>query len=97
VFVGSGRVSETDAAALSTANVPNLRILPVTDAVENCGLRRIGLRRSATDPAVWEIYVSVRNYGAKPRTVSLALLFGGAPVGTRSLALAPGTEQEALF
>jgi len=97
VFVGSGRVSETDAAALSTTSVPNLRILPIADTPENCGLRKIGLRRSATDPAVWEIFVSVRNYGAKPRTVSLALLFGGAPVGRRSLALAPGTEQEALF
>jgi len=91
VFVGSGRVSETDAAALSTANVSNLRVLPVSDTPENCGLRRIGLRRSATDPAVWEVYVSVRNYGAKPRTVSLALLFGGAPVGTRSLTLVSGT------
>src|SRR2546426_103233 len=68
VFVGSGRVSETDAAALSTTSVPNLRILPIADTPENCGLRKIGLRRSATDPAVWEIFVSVRNYGAKPRS-----------------------------
>src|SRR5438876_1616111 len=31
VFVGSGRVSETDAAALSPTSVPNLRILPIAD------------------------------------------------------------------
>jgi hypothetical protein len=97
VFAGSGRVSEAEAASLVAAQVPNLRVLPINDTPENCGLRKIGLRRSATDPAVWEIFVSVRNYGAKPRTVNLALLFGGAPVGTRSLVLAPGTEQEALF
>ena len=72
-------------------------MLPVTDTAENCGLRKIGLRRSATDPDVWEIFVSVRNYGLKPRTVKLALLFGGAPAGTQSLALPPGAEQEALF
>jgi hypothetical protein len=97
VFVGSGRVSEAQTAALSTTSVPNLRVLAINDTPENCGLRRIGLRRSATDPAVWEIFVSVRNYGAKPRTVRLALQFGGAPAGSRSLSLAPGTEQEALF
>ena len=97
VFVGSGRVPEAETAALSTTSIPNLRILPINDTPENCGLRRIGLRRSATDPAVWEIFVSVRNYGAKPRTVRLALQFGGAPAGSRSLSLAPGTEQEALF
>jgi hypothetical protein len=97
VFAGSGRISEAEVASLAAANVPNLRVLPINDAPENCGLRKIGLRRSATDPSMWEIFVSVRNYGAKPRTVNLALLFGGAPVGTRSLVLAPGTEQEALF
>src|SRR5882672_8582581 len=97
VFAGSGRVSEVEAASLSAASAPNLRVLPINDAPENCGLRKIGLRRSATDPALWEIFVSVRNYGAKPRTVNLALLFGGAPVGTRSLVLAPASEQEALF
>jgi hypothetical protein len=97
VFIGSGRVSEAEATALAGASVPNLRILPVADAIENCGLRKIGLRHSATDPSLWEIFVSVRNYGAKPRTVKLALLFGGAPIGTRALILAPGTEQEALF
>src|ERR1700680_3707371 len=88
VFVGSGRVSEAETAALSTTAVPNLRILPINDTPENCGLRRIGLRRSATDPAIWEIFVSVRNYGVKPRTVNLALQFGGAPAGSRSLTLA---------
>src|SRR5216684_2651467 len=70
VFAGSGRVSEAEAASLVAAQVPNLRVLPINDAPENCGLRKIGLRRSATDPAVWEIFVSVRTYGAKPRTVS---------------------------
>lgn len=97
VFAGSGRVPESETAALTAMSIPNLRILPINDTPENCGLRRIGLRRSAADPAVWEIFVSVRNYGLKPRTVNLGLQFGGAPAGSRSLTLAPGTEQEALF
>ena len=51
------------------------------DAVENCGLRKIGMRRSATDPDLWEIYVSAHNYGTRPRTVTLSLDFG--PPGRR--------------
>src|SRR5262249_30674965 len=84
VFIGSGRVSERETASLATLSLPNLRIVPVADATENVGLRKIGLRRSATDPDMWEIFVSVRNYGAKPHAVNLALLFGGAPAGTQS-------------
>jgi hypothetical protein len=97
VFAGSGRVSESEMASLPTTSVPNLRVLALNDAPENCGLRKIGLRRSAADPTVWEIFVSARNYGTKPRTVNLVLQFGGAPVGSRALTLAPGAEQEALF
>lgn len=97
VFAGSGRISEAESALLTATATPNLRVLPIHDALENCGLRKIGLRRSTTDPAVWEIFVSVRNYGARPRNVNLTLQFGGAPAGARGLALAPGAEQEALF
>jgi len=97
VFVGSGRVSERENTALAGVSMPNLRAVPIGDTAENCGLRKIGLRRSATAPEVWEIFVSVRNYGLKPRTVNLALLFGGAPVGTQALSLPAGSEREAMF
>src|SRR5260370_37780535 len=79
VLAGSGRGPESATAALTAMHVPNLRILTINETPENCGLRRIGLRRSAADPAVWEIFVSVRHYGLKPRPVNLALQFGGAP------------------
>ena len=35
-----------------------------------------GMRRSATDADVWEIYVSAHNYGALARAVTLSLDFG---------------------
>ena len=97
VFVGSGRISERETAALASVSIPNLRVATIADATENVGLRKMGLRRSASDPDVWEIFVSVRNYGLKPHSVNLALLFGGAPAGTQSLSLAPNPEQEAMF
>ncbi|HUI77822.1 MAG TPA: BatA and WFA domain-containing protein [Bryobacteraceae bacterium] len=101
-FVGTGRTTEMDSAAM-TAPPRNLRVIPVPDAIENSGLRRIGLRRSNEDPDVWEIYVSTRNYGAMPRTVNLAVDFGPPKentrtvVGARRLTLQPGADGEETF
>ena len=101
VFVGTGKLAEREPGKLG---LRNLRFLSVPDAVDNCGLRRIGVRRSAADSDVWEIYVSVRNYGAAPRTVTLALTFGPSvdgpgnlPAGSQRIALAPGADRETSF
>jgi hypothetical protein len=102
-LVGSGRVAGTDSADTKLQAPRNLRYLPIADNPENCGLRKIGLRRSAAEPDLWEIYVSARNYGTQPRPVTLVLGFGpsgnqaAVPVGTQRLVLPPGTEREAEF
>lgn len=102
VFVGTGKLGQPFANA--PGSVPYLRFLNVPDPVENCGLRRIGVRRSAADPDVWEIYVSLRNYGAAPHTVTLSLTFGPSPdgpgnlpAGSRRISLAPGADRETSF
>lgn len=104
VFVGTGKIAERDARVALRQMPRNLRVLPVQDALENCGLRKIGMRRSTTDADVWDIYVSAHNYGSRPRTLTLALGFGpstdGAarsPVGAQRLTLAPGSDAEASF
>ncbi len=100
-FIGAGRTADTGEAA--GAPPKNLRVISVADNVENCGLRKIGMRRSGTDPAVWEIYVSAHNYGATPRNVAVALEFGTpqtvgrVPIGTQHLTLPPGGDSEASF
>jgi hypothetical protein len=100
-FVGTARTAEREAAAAPPPR--NMRVLLVPDPIENCGLRKIGLRRSASDPGLWEIYVSARNYGTEPRTVTLTLDFGpgGAigrvAAGSQRLTLPPGVESEASF
>jgi hypothetical protein len=96
VFAGAGRIRESELESTRTAP-PNLRVLAVREPVENCGLRKIGLHRSPSDPDVWEIFVSAKNYGAAPRAVDLVLQFGGALVGSRRLTLKPGAEQESNF
>src|SRR6266545_5238952 len=46
VFVGTGRIADSDTQPVSKPVSPShLRVIPVADPVENCGLRRIGLRR----------------------------------------------------
>ena len=95
VFAGGGRVPEDEAGL---ASVPaNLRVLQVNGALENVGLRKIGLRRSTTVADTWDIFVSLRNYGLKARDVGLELQFGGAPAGSKAFSLKPGEEQQATF
>jgi hypothetical protein len=93
VYAGAGRMSSAE-----VSNLPaNLRVLAVKAPTENVGLRRMGLRRSATEPDAWEIFVSVRNYGLSAQNVAVGLQFAGSPAGSRTLALKAGSEQETTF
>jgi uncharacterized membrane protein len=100
--VATGRTAQRDPET-APPPPPNLRVLSVPDAIENCGLRKVGARRSATDPGLWEIYVSARNYGTVARTVTLSLDFGPpgeagrVAAGSRRLLLPPGGDAEASF
>jgi hypothetical protein len=100
-FVGTGRMAEREAGAAPPPR--NLRVLLVPDAIENAGLRKVGLRRSSSDPDVWEIYVSAHNYGTRARDVNLRLDYGPpdaatrVPVAAQALALPPGGDAEATF
>ena len=101
-FIGAGRTSELDPTF--AASLPrNLRFIGVPDAIENSGLRKIGLRRSTADADLWQIYVSARNYGVRPRTVSMLLDFGPpgdkgrVVVGQRRVTLQPGVDTEESF
>jgi VWA domain-containing protein/aerotolerance regulator-like protein len=94
VFVGSGRISADESAP---APPTNLRVIPVTGPTEHSGLRKVGVRRSQASPDGWDVFVAVKNYGAKPRSVPLVVQFGGAPVGTHRFQLNPGAEESASF
>jgi len=100
-YIGAGRVLEGDPGGV--ARLPrNLRALLVPDAIQNCGLRKIGMRRVAAEPDLWEIYVSAHNYGTAARRVTLSLDFGPGdsgrtPAGAQNLTLPPGGDAEASF
>jgi hypothetical protein len=100
-FIGAGRTAPRDPGMTSLPR--NLRVISIPDNVENVGLRKVGMRRSGADSGLWEIYVAVRNYGARPHIVSLSLDFGPpgpagrVAAGSRQLSLEPGTESEASF
>lgn len=103
-YVGAGRTAARDA---SVAPPPrNLRALLVPEAIENCGLRKVGMRRSATD-AAWEVYVAAHNYGTLERAVVVSLHFSpaGGPAdspssvaaGARRITIPAGGDAEAGF
>ena len=59
----SARNARPSARSGGSSAAAQFAVLLVPDAIENCGLRKVGMRRSATTPDVWEIYVSAHNYG----------------------------------
>ena len=96
VYAGAARVAGGEPTTW-TGTPTNWRWLPVRGKVENAGIRRIGVRRAPNDPAQWQVFVSVRNYGMAPRRVPLEVRFGGAAWATRQLTIPPGGEQETSF
>jgi hypothetical protein len=101
-YIGPGRTTERDPS--NTDPAPrNLRTLLVADNIANCGLRKIGMRRSTSDSSLWEIYVSAHNYGVDTRNVMLAIAFGPPgnagrfPVGSHAITLKPGADAEITF
>ena len=100
-FIGAGRTAPRD--AMAAAPPRNLRVIAIADNIENVGLRKIGARRSGKDSELWEVLVSLRNYGARPHVVTLSLDFGPpgpagrVPAATRPISLDPGAETEATF
>ncbi|HLK48145.1 MAG TPA: BatA and WFA domain-containing protein [Bryobacteraceae bacterium] len=101
-FIGAGRTSELEPSF--AGSLPrNLRVIAVPDAIENSGLRKIGLRRATADADLWQIYVSARNYGVRPRTVTMSVDFGPpgdkgrVVVGSRRVTLQPGVDTEESF
>ena len=95
VFVGAGRVSSEENPSLATP--ANLRFISIPSPAEHFGLRKVSVRRSSSDPETWEVFVAVKNYGDTPRSVPLAVQFGGAPIGTQRFNLKPGAEENAAF
>jgi hypothetical protein len=95
VFAGAGRITGEEAPLFATPT--NLRFIPVAGPTEHVGLRKMAVRRSLTDADTWEIFVAVKNYGARDRSVPMGVQFGGAAVGTRRFDLKPGVEDTAAF
>ncbi len=76
---------------------PNFRYLPVRSRPSNAGFTRVTLRRSESDPALWQAFLSIRNYSIVPRTVPVGLALGGAVVGARAIPLPASSEVSTTF
>jgi hypothetical protein len=96
VYSGAGHISDPP-AEIGAVLTSNVRVLAAPDAAPSCGIHKVSVRRSASDPDLWEILASVQNYGAAPQTATLALSFSGSPAGSRRVTLAPLAAQDVAF
>ncbi len=94
VYIGPKLI---DDAASIPAKLPNLRTIPVDVSRENCGIRRIGVKRSEEDANSWQATVTLKNYGSVRRTLRLKTQFAGTVFGPRVFAMAPGEEAAAEY
>ncbi len=95
IYVGASRIPRQESVEAPAGS--NLRLIPVSQPADDCGLRKLGVHRAPEDPDLWEVSVAARNYGRAAKTVQVGMLFGGTPVGTRTVTLAPGEEQSIGF
>ncbi len=90
-YAGPARVAG-DASGLE--RVPaNLRLLVTQAALNNVGIRKASVRRSLEDLGVWNILVTLKNYGSAPKNLVLGLSYGGVPMPSAAATMAPGGEQ----
>lgn len=94
LYVGPERVRGDEE---TSGLVKNLRIVRLDAPQSNCGIRRIGVRRSDEAPDVWDASVSVKNYGNQARNLRLNLAFAGLQFSPRPLTLAPGEEKSIAY
>ena len=100
VYIGAGRTSSEESSGAAAPGLPaNLRVIPLNSLAsgqfsgEDCGIRRMGVRRAEQAPDEWEVSVAVRNFGSRPRETSLVLEWAGLRFAPRLVSLAPGEEK----
>jgi hypothetical protein len=94
VYIGPELIADADGAP---PKLPNLRIIPVEANRENCGIRRIGVKRNEQDANSWQATVVLKNYGSNRRTLRLKTQFAGTRFAPRVLMLAGGEERSAEY
>lgn len=94
VYVGPKRIAEADP---TLPKIPNLRLLTVAAPLDDCGIRRIGVKRNEDDPNTWQATVLIKNYSTTPQAVRLNTQFAGTVFAPRAVTLAPGEEKSVEY
>lgn len=95
VYIGAARVPAEQAARLTPP--ANFRVIAISGPTEHAGLRKMTVHRATDDPDIWEVFITAKNYGARPRLVPATVTFGGSPVATHRFDLNPSGEQDFSF
>ncbi|MGA8029794.1 MAG: VWA domain-containing protein [Bryobacteraceae bacterium] len=94
VYIGPKLIADRDGAA---PILPNFRAITVQPNRQNCGIRRIGVRKGDDEPNSWRATVTLKNYGSTRRTVRLKTRFAGTAFTPRAFTLAPEEELAAEY
>ena len=94
VYIGPKLVADSDAGLQAPRN---LRTITVPFVRENCGIRRIGVKRGDEDANSWQATITLKNYGYQLRIVHLQVAFAGTSFSPRVFRLKPGEESAAEY
>lgn len=93
VYVGPKLVENTAAGSDAMAlKLPNLRVIDIPASHDNAGIRSIAVKRGEDEGNSWQAAITLKNYAANPRVVSLHTQFAGTVFTPRSVSLRPGQE-----
>ena len=95
VYIGPGLIQAPDPSA---ARLSNLRVLAVEADREHVGIRHVESKKD-DETGSSHVFVTLKNYGVRPRTVTLEAQFNRAQLADRAIRLAAGdqhTEEYAL-
>jgi len=92
--ISDGAISDRNLSAL---DLPSLSFISVGRQADNLGIIDLELRETVGREISNELFVGLRNYGARARQATLRLLLNGALADAKDVTLAAGASQSAIF
>ena len=87
VYIGPKLVADQDS---TPATADNLRVVYTPANRENCGIVSLSVKHANEESSTWQAFVTVKNYGAKPRNLQVRTQFAGTQFNPRNISILPG-------
>jgi hypothetical protein len=96
---GAPTAAKADGKNLAAVDLGGIdvRYLPVGHRSDNVGIIAFNVRRYIANKAAYEVYLEVQNFGTEPATRQLTLYNGDSAVDRKTITLAPGKREHAIY